>query len=90
MMALWLISVALIAAPPKVDHFVKVEGRTYRVRVKGNEIRVFDKGIAWKKSLEQRERMRRAVNLATGCHLTDDYWAEGDPYLTGFLDCSGQ
>jgi hypothetical protein len=44
------------AAESKVNHVVEVEGRTYRVMVKGDEVRVFDKAVTWKKSLDQRAR----------------------------------
>lgn len=78
------------ASERKVNQLAEVDGRTYRVAVKGDEVHVFDKAFGWKQSPEQRNRMRRAVVLATGCYITHDYWAVGQGRLKGSLDCSQQ
>ena len=74
----------------KVNQLADVDGRTYRVMVKGEEVHVFDKAFGWKQSPEQRNRMRRAVVLATGCYISNDYWAVGQGRLKGSLDCPQQ
>ena len=51
---------------------VVVDGASYRVRVRGQEVEVAAKSLFAIKSLENRDRMRRAVTLATGCQIGDE------------------
>ncbi len=80
----------LIATPAEVNQTVKVEGKSYRVLVRGDEVKVFQKaliaGQKVKGSTEQRAQMRQAVNQATGCKMTDDFWRGA--VLVGVMDCS--
>lgn len=64
---------------------VQVDGHAYRVEVRGEEVRVFQKAAITKRSLERRARMRKAVELATGCRIVDDYWQ--GTRIEGLLDC---
>lgn len=80
----------LIATPAEVNQTVKVEGKSYRVLVRGDEVKVFQKaliaGQKVKGSTEQRAQMRQAVNHVTGCKMTDDFWRGA--VLVGVIDCS--
>ncbi|MFZ5701357.1 MAG: hypothetical protein ACOY4P_08390 [Pseudomonadota bacterium] len=80
----------LIATPAEVNQTVKVEGKSYRVLVRGDEVKVFQKaliaGQKVKGSTEQRAQMRQAVNQVTGCKMTDDFWRGA--VLVGVIDCS--
>lgn len=75
-----------LSASPETNQVVDVDGRSYRVEVNGETVRVFQKAVFTKVSLDARSRMRRAVTQATGCRIVDDYWKETK--LEGFLDCA--
>ena len=68
-----------------VNHKVELEGRTYRVEVKGRTVEVFDKSAFTKRSPEAGERLRAAVKKATGCEITQEYWEAA--HLAGILEC---
>lgn len=73
------------ALPSTINERVKIDGRTYRVRVVGRVVKVYDKAVSWKGTVEQSERMQRAVLKLTGCQLAAPTW-DGN-HLTGVLDC---
>ncbi|MEO8722468.1 MAG: hypothetical protein ABI395_02945 [Sphingobium sp.] len=68
-----------------VNHKVEINGRTYRVEVKGLTVEVYDKSIMTKRSPEAGLRLRSAVKIATGCRIIDEYWEAA--HLVGILDC---
>lgn len=80
-----LIALALATASDTVNHKVKIDGKTYRVEVKGRTVEVYDKSIITGRSPERGDRLRRAVKEATGCTIKDEYWAAA--HLTGLLSC---
>jgi hypothetical protein len=51
---------------------VVIDGKNYRVKVRGQEVEVASKGLVAFKSLDGRDRMRRAVTAATGCKIVDE------------------
>jgi len=76
-MLLLTIIAALLAsspqgAPKSVTTKVKVDGASYRVRTRGAEVEVASKGLIAVKSISHRDRMRRAVKVATGCEIIDE------------------
>lgn len=73
------------ALPSTINEKVKIDGRTYRVRVSGKLVKVYDKAPAWKGTIEQSKRMQRAVYKLTGCQMAEPVW-DGN-HLAGFLDC---
>lgn len=77
------------APPTHVNKKVEVKGKTYRVFVRGPEVKVFNKSpiasIASGRSVERRHDMREAVHVATGCLMKDDFWRNG--ILVGELAC---
>jgi hypothetical protein len=75
----------LQAASVTVNKVVAVDGRHYRVEARGGAVKVYSKAFFTKPSVEGRARMRRAVEAATGCRISDDYWQEAR--LEGVLDC---
>lgn len=77
-----------LAAAPSINQVVQVDGRGYRVEVKGDVVRVYQKAAFTKVSIDARSRMRRAVTQVTGCNIVDDYWKE--TRLEGMLDCARQ
>lgn len=82
MVILAILATALI---PVAEHKVKVEGSTYRVKVKGDIVYVASKAMIAATNPHARDRMREAVRQSTGCNLVDDYWA--DARLVGKLQC---
>ena len=77
---------ASAATPAPGNHKVVVDGKTYRVKVQGKQVGVFNKSLISYRSPELRDVMRSAVRQAVGCDIRDDYW-EG-AHLVGMLDCS--
>lgn len=75
----------LALAALTMNRVVQVDGNSYRVEVRGEEVRVFQKAAFTKRSLERRDKMRRAVVIATGCRIVDDYWL--DTRIEGALVC---
>jgi hypothetical protein len=70
-----------------INKTVEVDSSGYRVKVKsGGEVVIFNKQPFRGRTVVERDRMRRAVTLATSCRLADDYWR--DNRLVGVLDCS--
>lgn len=71
---------------------VEVDGSTYRVFVRGREVKVFNKSaitaIGGGRSVDRRDAMRQAVRQATGCEIKDDFWR--NQVLAGELDCSSR
>jgi CRISPR/Cas system-associated protein Csm6 len=84
--------IAMLLAGASYNETVKVEGKSYRVLVREDEVKVFQKsfiaGQKVKGSTEQRAQMRQAVQQVTGCKLTDDFWRGA--VLVGVMDCSGK
>lgn len=84
--------IAMLLAGATVNETVKVEGKSYRVLVRDDEVKVFQKsfiaGQKVKGSTEQRAQMRQAVQQVTGCKMTDDFWRGA--VLVGVMDCSGK
>lgn len=82
--------IAMLLAGASVNQTVKVDESTYRVLVRGEEVKVFNKalltGQRQKGQTLERDRMRRAVNLVTGCKITDDFFQ--GPVLIGVIDCA--
>ncbi|MDV3480850.1 hypothetical protein [Sphingobium yanoikuyae] len=75
------------AATPTINKKVELDGRTYRVEIKGQAVEVFDKSAFTKRSPEAGVKLRRAVEIATGCKIRDAYWEAA--HLAGILDCPG-
>ena len=84
--ALSFLSMSLAATPASGNYKVEVDGKTYRVKVQGTQVGVFNKSLVSYRSPEIRDVMRRAVREAVGCNIRDDYW-EGS-HLVGMLECS--
>jgi transcriptional regulator of nitric oxide reductase len=83
-----LTSLLVIAAPlaEKQETKVDIDGATYRVLVRNEEVVVARKAFMTRRSPEEREAMRAAARKVTGCELGDAYW-EGSR-LVGKLSCS--
>ncbi|MFC0687616.1 hypothetical protein [Novosphingobium clariflavum] len=81
-----IIILAAAAATATVNHKVEIDGKTYRVEVKGRTVEVFDKSAFTKRSPEAGQRLKAAVKAATGCQITEEYWEAA--HLAGILDCS--
>ncbi|MGC4249986.1 MAG: hypothetical protein QM605_00570 [Sphingobium sp.] len=87
LLSLLIAAAATPLAPPKtVNHKVEIDGKTYRVEVKGRTVEVFDKSAFTKRSPEAGLRLKAAVRLATGCEITEEYWEAA--HLAGILECS--
>ncbi len=81
-----LASAALAASHAGTNETVDVDGSRYRVRVKDSgEVIVFTKHPFRGRTIVERDRMRRAVKVATGCALIDDFYR--DNRLVGALAC---
>lgn len=82
--------IATLLAGATVNQTLKVDESTYRVLVRDDEVKVFNKallnGPRQKGQTLERDRMRRAVNLVTGCKITDDFFQNN--VLIGTMDCS--
>jgi hypothetical protein len=80
----------LFAAPANVNQTVQVDESRYRVLVRGDEVKVFNKALITGQrangSTKQRDQMRQAVSLVTGCQIKDDFWRGA--VLVGVIDCS--
>jgi hypothetical protein len=74
-----------LADAPIANYKVKVEGKSFRVRVQGDTVKSIPKAAIAGQSLAQRDRLRAAVVEATGCKIVDDYWDESR--LAGKLQC---
>lgn len=70
--ALLSLGVSAGAHAKGTNYFATVDGARYRVNVRGGEVRVFKKAVLVRYTLEERDRMRRAVKLATGCDAVDE------------------
>ena len=83
-----LTSLLLIAAPlaEKQETKVDINGGTYRVLVRDEEIVVARKAFMTRRSPEEREAMREAARKVTGCEMGDAYW-DGSR-LVGKLACN--
>ena len=80
-----LLAAAAATATATVNHKVEIDGKTYRVEVKGRTVEVFDKSAITKRSPEAGLRLKAAVKAATGCRITEEYWEAA--HLAGILDC---
>lgn len=76
---------AILAASTTVNHKVEIDGKTYRVEVKGSTVEVFDKSVFTKRTPEAGLRLKEAVRRATGCEIVESYWESA--HLVGLLDC---
>lgn len=75
------------AVPQKVQSIVEVDGKKYRVLVKnGTDVYVYQKALRLDLSPSEMDRRRRAVPIATGCHIRDALTHGND--LRGILDCT--
>ncbi len=74
------------AKEPVVNYKVKIDGKSYRVRVQGENVKSISKAMLTGVSLSQRDDLRNAVKVATGCEIVDDYWEEAK--LAGKLKCT--
>ena len=76
-------------APPvhRANYKVKVDGKTYRVTVRGRTVEVANKAIVTTRSPEGMTRMREAVSVATGCKMVDGFWVGN--VIQGLLTCDG-
>lgn len=72
-------------APPNGTKRVEIDGRTYRVTVRGKSVEVADKAAFTMRSPESAARMRRAVVDVTGCRMEDGYWQA--TVMQGTLAC---
>lgn len=81
-----LLIAGLLANPSTQERHVKIGGSTYRVTWKGNRVAVAKKSLIVFKSLDQRDRMREAVQAATGCKLVDEMPVNAS-ILEGKLAC---
>lgn len=75
-----------IADPAQGTTHVGVDGRVYRVTVKGSEVTVASKRTMVGYSIEERDRQRAAALKATGCRVIDEM-QDGDARVHGKLDC---
>jgi hypothetical protein len=83
---LLILALAALAEPPaKTEIKVKVDGTTYRVLTRGDEVVIANKSFMTRRSPSQRDAMRKAAKDATSCEIKDDYW-EGSR-LVGKLMC---
>lgn len=73
-------------ATKAINYKVKVDGKSFRVRVQGDQVKAIPKGMIAGQSISQRDTLRAAVFVATGCQIVDDYWDESR--LAGKLACS--
>lgn len=85
MLILMLAALAVQDAPKTINHKVEIDGKTYRVEIKGRTVEVYDKSIITVRTPERGDKLRRAVIKATGCPLKEEYWAAA--HLRGLLDC---
>lgn len=85
MIAVMLMAAASQPGSSTVNKKVELDGRTYRVEVKGRTVEVFDKSAFTKRSPEAGVQLRRAVKMATGCTIQDAYWQAA--HLAGILVC---
>ena len=73
-----VIFAAFVAAAPSeaptepFERKVEVGGATYRVAVKRSIVTVSKKSVFVGFSIEERDKMRQAVKLATGCNVVDE------------------
>ncbi len=84
---------AILLAPGLPDRhsekkvtFVQVDGSRYRVTVRGSDVEVTKQAFAVRYSLAERDRLREAVKLATGCRIVDELAPSAK--LKGRLACS--
>lgn len=87
------ISVVWITCPvhaktPVVNYKVKIEGKSYRIRVQGENVKAIPKAMLSAATLDQRDDLRKAVKVATGCEIIDEFW--DDAKLAGKLKCTEQ
>ena len=92
--AVLIASPILIASPAMAKESstkVEVDGNTYRVFIRDDEVKVFNKSVGafmkMGRSTERRDQMREAVKRVTNCNLVNDFWE--DSWRRGKLDCDG-
>lgn len=79
------LAAAPISLPANLEQRVEIDGRTFRVAVRGRAVTVADKALITFRTPERRASMREAVRRATGCDIDEAYW-EGSK-LRGILNC---
>lgn len=87
--ALALYPQCVSAKPAKINSKVDVNGYTYRVVVRGRQVKVIRKTIAANfrgRTVDVRREMIEAARIATGCRLVEDFWIENT--LVGELACA--
>ena len=73
------------AASPEIEKKVLVDGATYRVAVVAGVVTVAKKATVVKFNIQERDRMREAVKVATGCSVVDEI--PNGAKLKGKLNC---
>jgi hypothetical protein len=71
--------------PQKANIKAVVDGSTFLVRVRGDQVVVANKAMFVAQTMDLRDKMRTAVQQATGCQITDEIWLETK--LGGKLNC---
>ncbi|MEG3177025.1 hypothetical protein U1872_12355 [Sphingomonas sp. RB3P16] len=78
----------LVQAAP-LDKTVQIGGEGFRVEVEGEEVRVIPKRSLKAVTLARRDNMRTAVQTATGCAITDEFFTgAANGYMVGRLKCA--
>lgn len=78
-----------LAKPASINSKVDINGYTYRVVVRGDEIRVISKTIASQfrgRSVERRREMLSAAEKVAGCPMVHEFWVEN--VLVGEMACA--
>ncbi|PCG09646.1 hypothetical protein COA17_07240 [Sphingomonas ginsenosidimutans] len=75
----------LAAGEDRHDTKVEVDGARYRVTTTGQIVTVARKSFIVQFNIEERDRMRKAVRVATGCNVVDEI--PNGAKLRGKLDC---
>lgn len=78
-------SLLVQSANARDDRIVTVDGARYRVRVLDGKFEVNKKSMVVRDTIEERDRQRQAVRLATGCEPTDEFARTAK--LRGKLNC---
>ena len=71
-----MIMIAMLLLAEPIEYKVEVDGKSFRIEVRGDEVEVYPKGIFAAQTPKQRSRMKQAVTDATGCDIGDPYWEE--------------
>ena len=78
------------AEPARYNEKVDVNGYTYRVVMRGPEVKVISKTISANfrgRSVERKNEMLQAAAQVTGCKMINPYWVDNN--LVGEISCGG-